>query len=214
LKHLNQKTKIFGAGLSKTGTTSVTEALITLGYKCLHFDHVRLNEAVNGREDFDFHVYDDLDAVTDLPIPLFLPQLLSAYPGSKVIVTVRDEDQWWESIKKHFEQRVAKPPTKLAGFCWKHGIPWWPNKKRDEYKRFRINLRTRMYGSPAPNEAKYREHFRRYYDQVHTITTSDNILVMDVFAGDGWEKLCEFLNAPVPSCDFPHRKSARGRAKL
>jgi hypothetical protein len=71
-----------------------------------------------------------------------------------------------------------------------------------------------MYGSPAPNEAKYREHFRRYYDQVHTITTSDNILVMDVFAGDGWEKLCEFLNAPVPSCDFPHRKSARGRAKL
>lgn len=31
------------------------------------------------------------------------------------------------------------------------------------------------------------------------------ILVFDVFSGDGWEKLCNFLDRPIPNRPFPHK---------
>ena len=38
----------------------------------------------------------------------------------------------------------------------------------------------------------------------------DRLLVMDIIAGDGWDKLCPFLGKPVPEAAFPHR-NATGR---
>ena len=33
----------------------------------------------------------------------------------------------------------------------------------------------------------------------------DDLLVLDVCAGDGWEKLCPFLEKAVPDKPFPHK---------
>ncbi len=31
----------------------------------------------------------------------------------------------------------------------------------------------------------------------------DDLLILDICGGDGWEKLCNFLSLPIPSVDFP-----------
>ena len=32
----------------------------------------------------------------------------------------------------------------------------------------------------------------------------DNFIIMDVCAGDTWDKLCPFLGVPQPKMEFPH----------
>jgi hypothetical protein len=39
----------------------------------------------------------------------------------------------------------------------------------------------------------------------------DDLLVIDVIGGEGWEKLCPFLDKPVPSQPFPHKNKGRYR---
>jgi len=35
------------------------------------------------------------------------------------------------------------------------------------------------------------------------------LLIFDVFSGDGWEKLCKFINKPIPDLEFPHKRKAK-----
>lgn len=41
----------------------------------------------------------------------------------------------------------------------------------------------------------------------------DQLLVMNIIAGDDWEKLCNFLNKPIPDGPFPHRNVGKYRKK-
>lgn len=76
--------KIFGIGLTRTGTASLTEALITLGYSAKHLPM--------SYEDIKNH-----DASTDTPVAARFPILDVFYPNSKFILTTRDKDSWIES---------------------------------------------------------------------------------------------------------------------
>jgi hypothetical protein len=40
------------------------------------------------------------------------------------------------------------------------------------------------------------------------------LLVMNIFEGDGWEKLCSFLNKPIPKRPFPHKNIGRYKKYL
>ena len=76
--------KIFGIGLTRTGTTSLTEALKILGYSVKHLPM--------SYEDIKNH-----DTSTDTPVAARFPVLDVFYPNSKFILTRRDKDSWIES---------------------------------------------------------------------------------------------------------------------
>jgi sulfotransferase family protein len=84
--------KIFGIGLSRTGTSSLSEALSILGYRSVHYP-----PAPNLYE-----LLDAFDAATDTPIAMSFKELDHRYPGSKFILTVRDRDKWLKSTEKLF----------------------------------------------------------------------------------------------------------------
>ena len=97
--------KILGVGLGRTGTKSLTQALRTLGFTTLHNDRTRLNEVIDGRDPApDFRIYDDVDAVTDLPSAYFFRELLEAYPDARAILTERDTDSWARSYAQHIQR--------------------------------------------------------------------------------------------------------------
>jgi hypothetical protein len=37
------------------------------------------------------------------------------------------------------------------------------------------------------------------------------LLVMDITKGDGWDKLCNFLNKSIPNKPFPHKNIGKYR---
>ena len=41
----------------------------------------------------------------------------------------------------------------------------------------------------------------------------NKLLIMDITKGDGWEKLCKFLNKPIPNQPFPHKNIGKYRKK-
>ena len=96
-----KKTKIFGIGLSRTGTQSLSRALRTLEYRTAHYPNIVYYRL--GRADIDINEVKKYDAVTDIPVARFYKELDIAFPGSKFILTIRNAKKWVESCNKLYE---------------------------------------------------------------------------------------------------------------
>ena len=94
--------KIFGLGLSRTGTSSLGQAIDLLGFPTIHYpyDSDTYQELTCGN--YKLSVLKKYDAVVDISVAPFYAQLDIAFPGSKFILTVRDEAAWLASMKSHF----------------------------------------------------------------------------------------------------------------
>lgn len=87
------KSKVFGIGLSRTGTTSLNNFLIDIGYNVRHYP--------TQGELFEW----DNDGGTDLPVVYHFKQLDKYWPNSKFIFTTRDKNKWLESIVPYFQRK-------------------------------------------------------------------------------------------------------------
>lgn len=90
--------KVFGIGLSRTGTSSLTEALKMLGLSTVHFP---TDEA-----EIEAH-----QAATDTTVADGFETLDRRYPGSLFIMTVRRRDEWLESCRKFWRSHRQKFTT-------------------------------------------------------------------------------------------------------
>ena len=188
-----QKPKIFCLGLSRTGTTSLGNALESLGIRRLTWSRETsmplLESVARGELAPVFEVADRYDALEDLPWPLIYPQLDARYPDALFVLTVRkDEEEWARSIELH-----------TLG------------KSRARFEAFRIVFGRHLYqDDPAAFVARYRAHndeVRRYFAEKYP--GGGKLLEMCLERGDGWEKLCAFLGVSVPATPFPHVNSRR-----
>lgn len=179
--------KIFGIGLSKTGTTSLASALEILGYRTRDYPGVQ-SYAPGDLSSIDAQLLERHDALTDTPIPSFYRELDWHYPGSKFILTVRDMDGWLQSCRKQFTARQAE-------------------QQNEAHNRLFIDL----YDTAVFDEAKFRAGYERFVAGVHHHFAGrpQDLLVLDVTAGQGWNELCAFLGRPVPQQPFPKANVTR-----
>jgi 3'(2'),5'-bisphosphate nucleotidase len=177
----NTASKILGIGLSKTGTTSLAHALEILGYKTKDYPGISIYRS-GDLSSVDLEVVDSHDALTDTPIPSFYRELDVRYPGSKFILTVREKEGWLKSCRKQFNERSAE-------------------KQNDAHNRLFMDL----YGCTVFDEQKFLDGYERFVDGVREYFKDrpNDLLVINVTAGEGWEKLCPFLGQPVPEVQFP-----------
>lgn len=186
--------KVIGAGLPRTGTTSLQLALEQLlGGRCYHMtevfehpEHVRFwraaadGEAIAWDELFSGYV-----AAVDTPSCLFWPELMQAYPDALVVLSIRDARSWFESCKK----TIFAARSKLT-----RDRPEW-REMMEAVTRSRLPFRLRK--SP---DAEI-DAFERHNDAVRTGVPAQRLLVWQ--AQDGWAPLCAALKLPVPSEPFP-----------
>jgi hypothetical protein len=173
--------KIFGIGLNKTGTRSLAVALRHLGYRTLHKGDARSRELVERahREDQPLLRYlgSRFDAYLDVsPLVRLFPIADRQYPGSKFILTTRPMEAWLDSRERHVLANVERAAR------GEYDGPWI-SVDREAWRQERL----------AHDDA-----VRTYFADRPT-----DLLVMDIPAGDGWEKLAPFLGKPLPSHPFP-----------
>jgi len=84
--------KIFGIGLSRTGTSSLTIALRFLGYKIIHGPNPPLLPGLKA-------TLNKVDGATDFPIALQYKELDKIYKKSKFILTTRPLGSWLKSCR-------------------------------------------------------------------------------------------------------------------
>lgn len=166
--------KIFGIGLSKTGTTSLHHALSALGFKGKHYPQRPELFAC------DFRYFDGYDAVTDIPVVPYYPQLDEAYPGSKFILTVRGVEDWLGSMEK-----------------------WWGRSRRPN--DFMMQMRLAVYGVDRFHRPRLKYVYEKHERDAREYFKNrpGDFLVLDICGGEGWDKLCGFLQKPVPPGEFP-----------
>ncbi len=177
--------KIFGIGLSKTGTTTLYSALQVLGHRTATYRHMKnlgLSQWLSGDFSEDYLV--QFNAATDLPIGTYFRELDQRYPGSKFILTLRPVDSWVSSIERQFKAN--------------------PDPKGDMNR----DVRMATYGVSTFNEERFRRVFLEHNAAVQDYFADrpDDFLTLDLFSGQGWDELCDFLNTPVPDVEFPSVK--------
>lgn len=70
-------------------------------------------------------------------------------------------------------------------------------------------------GTPIEKKPQELKHRLRNYEErnkqvvEYFKNSPTQLLVMNVFEGDGWEELCNFLNKPIPNKPFPHKNIGR-----
>lgn len=171
------KPRVFCIGWHKTGTTTMGIALLELGYTVLGCRLDMAKPLMSGDKETPIQLAGNFDALQDIPWAGLFKELDEAYPGSKFILTIRDEDSWMNSATKHFKDK----------FCLLH-----------QY-HYGVDV---LIG----NESIYRRKFRQHYEEVYRyfLNRPEDLLTIDFAIGEGWEKLCSFLDEPIPSKPFPY----------
>lgn len=89
------KQKIFGLGLSRTGTTSLTIALKNARYNIIHYPtQQELFSSSN-------------DGATDIPVTIAYKELDKKFPGSKFVYTIRDKEEWIEALRRYINRKSS-----------------------------------------------------------------------------------------------------------
>lgn len=116
--------------------------------------------------------------ISDGLTSLYIKDILSLYPDALLIWSNRDKESWMRSAKFKFSQ---PPPNSI-------------------YRDIRIQL----YGSDYFNEDTYSKTYDRNIELYNSLRKDRCILPFNLFEGDGWDKLCDFLYKPIPAIPFPH----------
>jgi tetratricopeptide (TPR) repeat protein len=181
--------KLFGIGLSKTGTTTLAAALTLLGFHTLHGINPLTGEVIS---DDDLVIF---DAFTDTPISARFESFYEQFPNSRFILTIRPFDDWVQSISRHWRRHLG---TSDFGAI---------KAAMAEPKAFHYGIEFRNINrSLYFNFSSYREAFDAYEQRVRRFfqdKPADRFLELNIIGGDGWSKLCAFLGRDVPSVPFP-----------
>jgi hypothetical protein len=186
---------VIGAGLCRTGTHSLKLALEMLGFgPCYHmaevFEHPGHAEAwhalIDGTSrDFDA-VLSGYRSAVDLPVAYFWRALARANPDAKIVLTERDENAWFESVRNTIFERLAADPETAR----------YPA----QFRMARQLVVDRLFGGDLSRDNVIAV-YRRHNEEVRRTILPEQLLVFE--GSQGWGPLCEFLGVPAPDQPYP-----------
>ena len=190
--------EVVGAGFGRTGTMSLKLALERLGYQKTyhmfevfgHPEHVPEWSKASRGEPVDWDaMFVGYKAAVDWPACNFWRELAEHYPASKVILTTRDPEKWFQSIHTTIyantvEAKASSDANERARGRWADEIVW-----------------QRVFDGRLHDKAHVLDVLRRHEAEVKATIPPARLLVFD--AAQGWEPLCAFLGKPVPDEPYP-----------
>ena len=182
---------IIGAGFGRTGTHTLNLALEMLGFgPCHHMEDVNRNaehrdliRAAGRGEAVDWdQVYAGYKSAVDWPTAYFWRELAAHFPEAKVILTVRNSEDWYKSARATIFNTMSD--------------------NADPQSFGRAVIRSKIFGDRLDDETHAIEVLEAHNAEVIRTIPPARLLVYNV--ADGWPKLCAFLGVPVPPEPFPH----------
>jgi len=183
------RTRVFCIGWSKTGTTSLTQALRMLGLFSWHwapwvigFEHICSHPS---EFRLDLSGVGDYTAMSDLPICTLYRELDQAFPGSLFILATRPLERWLSSTTADIEDCIR-----------------WIGQM-DAVERW-------AYGTDVVDTAVFERRYLQHREQAADYFAGrPDLLTIDLSEANPWARLCEFLQLPVPALAFPHLNRRR-----
>ena len=127
---------------------------------------------------------------------MFFRELLAAFPDAKVLLTVRDPESWYESVKNsiHISNQLSNsfPLTLYTRFIGKDKIM----KLITKSAYVPMVKGQSMFGAIEAGKEASIQFYKDWVQEVKTSVPTEKLLIFSV--KEGWEPLCEFLQVPVP----------------
>jgi hypothetical protein len=188
--------RVVGAGLPRTGTASLKQALeLLLGGKCYHMRELpghpfdlggSWSHALAGQTPDWEQLLAGFVATVDWPASLFWHDLSIAYPDAIVLLSVRrSAEVWWQST----EATILPVARESLAADWNGG--------RDFLALLEKFAGTAHWDDPAVLMAAYERHNA----SVRATIPSHRLVEWQV--GEGWTPICSALGLPVPDQAFP-----------
>lgn len=224
----NVNLQVISLGLSRTGTTSLQEALIRLGFGPCHggvdlfrspaqtalyhniYTGIIAGKVTAGDPSLNNQIRKSMQgyrSLTDTPICYLVPETVAAYPNAKYILTVRPDGPkgWWASV--------------WAASAWHWRTDWFRTlfrvlifpvsflRRTDDKVLLIRELYLQRYG--CWDERTYEKHNA----DVRRVVPKGQLLEFDV--RQGWGPLCEFLGVDIPQGEeFPRLNEAESMQNL
>lgn len=219
---LNEPIRIIGAGLGRTGSSSLRLALQEMGYETYHMtenvekDHMGTwspaAEAwlTGDTEGYKANVRGVLrmlkdngyNATTDYPACVLYQEMLAEYPNAKVILSVRDSPEKWAHSIDNSIHRVS---VLVSRFPLSVFAPHMTPIMRWVWKRSHVHSVPVQERGWFDNGIRTEDAVRGYNQWIHEVKANvpaEKLLLHN--ANEGWGPLCRFLDTKVcPTSPFP-----------
>ena len=194
--------KVIGANFGRTATMSLKQGLEILGFKkCYHMsevvvhpEHVELwLDAWRGKDIWKT-LFAGYQATVDWPAATFWPQLMHVYPEAKIVLSIRDADEWFESARNTiFQSMDSNLLTK------------------DQALRTRIEMLKEIivdgtFDGDLTNKDKCIKTYKENIERCRSEVPSDRLIEFNISLG--WEPLCRGLDLKIPQQPYPHVNQA------
>lgn len=132
----------------------------------------------------------------DWPGCSFYQELMQAYPDAKVLLSVRDPEKWYESVRSTIYPASRRAPGSLKAMM--RFLVMWVFLPR--IRRARRMIDTIIWQGTFDGRFEDKAHalavFNQHNEEVKQRVSPEKLLVYDV--KEGWEPLCIFLGVEVP----------------
>lgn len=197
--------RVVGAGLPRTGTASLKEALeMLLGGKCHHMRELPghpfelgegWSQALTGQAPNWDRLFAGYIATVDWPASQFWRELSIAYPDALVLLSARDSaETWWQSA----DATILPVARRALAPDWRGG-------------RDLVTLLEKFAGTTQwDDSATLMTAYERHNTAVRATIPPSRLL--EWRPEDGWAPICHALGVPIPNQPFPwtNRRSEWG----
>ncbi len=159
----------------------------------LHPSHISKWQAAADGESINWREFlADYPSGIDYPLSAFYDEILEVFPDAKVILNVRDPEQWWNSTRQTIYNQIL--------------IPDWMNTllftHRGLKKMAEDAIWDRLFDGRFLEQDYAIQVFNDHIEHVRNSVPLKQLLIFDV--KESWALLCKFLDLPVPDRPFPH----------
>ena len=200
--------EVIGAGFGRTGTRSLKSALELLGYdKCYHMEELFFNpnqithweNAENNNANWN-QLFQGYTAAVDFPVSIYYKELATFYPMSKIILTVRDPESWYESVINTIYNPDPGIDKKLKLIL---KLPFYKSARQTIriFKMHESTIWNGLFKGQFKNKNVALDIYKNHIDDVMKNIPSERLLMYN--SEEGWEPLCKFLNKPIPQVNYP-----------
>lgn len=198
--------RLVGAGLPRTGTTSLKHAIESLtGEPCYHMFEVIGHRAthpslwlrvLDGDLSAIDEIYADYACSVDWPGSACWSEIASVSPDAKVLLSTRtDAATWWRSVDRTVWERMRSIDSADPSVF-------------DQMLMLVGERLAADWLDPESAMAGYEAHNARVRAEV----PADRLVEWQ--PGDGWAPLCDALGVDVPDRPFPHENDTASFRKM
>lgn len=184
--------KIFGIGLSKTGTSSLSKALTLLGFSTAHWTNPYSHDLLTQDDIILF------DSLTDISISYQYKEIYNDYSDAKFILTSRSIEQWERSFLTHYRRSMHANSFEDLKKIIGTQIP-------PRFSQRYVEMHQKLYFQYKNLSEAYLAHEKSVLNFFEK--KRNQLLVLDVSQPGALNDMASFLGVQSPQSNFPHENT-------